>query len=142
MTQPVSAPSYYHSAVRTFALTTLVLVWCSLSQSICQGTTVGSITMALNIPGVIMMVVFYVLILVTGMWGARKSRKAERMSAGDRTEVVLLGDRRISLVVGIFTMTGMLVGAAQKTIHLSSSSSLYSEEMALYFFFVVAVVFC
>lgn len=88
--------------------------------------------MALNIPGIIMMVVFYVLILVTGMWGARKSQKAERMSVGDRTEVVLLGDRSISLLVGIFTMTGMLVGAAQKTIHLSSSSSLYSEETALF----------
>lgn len=69
--------------------------------------------MALNIPGVVMMVVFYVLILGTGLWGARKSRKAERSSSGDRTAVVLLGDRRIGLLVGIFTMTGMLAGGTQ-----------------------------
>lgn len=70
--------------------------------------------MALNIPGVVMMVVFYVLILGTGLWGARKSRSAERSSSGDRTAVVLLGDRRISLLVGIFTMTGMLAGGTQE----------------------------
>lgn len=77
--------------------------------------TLGSttITMALNIPGVIMMVVFYLLILGTGLWGARKSRSAERSSGGDRTAVVLLGDRRISLLVGIFTMTGMWAGGTR-----------------------------
>lgn len=69
--------------------------------------------MALNIPGVVMMVVFYVLILGTGLWGARKSRSAERSSSGDRTAVVLLGDRSISLLVGIFTMTGMCAGSTQ-----------------------------
>lgn len=62
--------------------------------------------MALNIPGVVAVVLFYILILGTGVWAARKSRRAERKSSGDRTEVVLLGDRNISLVVGIFTMTG------------------------------------
>lgn len=73
----------------------------------CLHAALGSIGMALNIPGVVMMVVFYILILGTGLWGARKSRSAERSSSGDRTAVVLLGDRRISLLVGIFTMTGM-----------------------------------
>lgn len=75
--------------------------------------------MALNIPGVIAVVLFYMLILGTGVWAARKSRKAERKSHGDRTEVVLLGDRNISLLVGIFTMTGMLVCGAQKIFFLS-----------------------
>lgn len=64
--------------------------------------------MALNVPGVIAVVVFYILILGTGIWAARKSRNAERKSHGDQAEVVLLGDRSISLLVGIFTMTGML----------------------------------
>lgn len=63
--------------------------------------------MALNIPGVVAMVLFYLLILGTGLWAARKSRKVERKSHGDRTEVVLLGDRNIGFLVGIFTMTGM-----------------------------------
>lgn len=74
--------------------------------------------MTLNIPGVVMMVVFYVLILGTGLWGARKSRNAERSSSGDRTAVVLLGDRRISLVIGIFTMTGMCAGCTQVYIYI------------------------
>lgn len=65
--------------------------------------------MALNIPGVIAMVLFYILILGTGVWAARKSRKAERQSHGDRTEAVLLGGRNISLLIGIFTMTGKVV---------------------------------
>ncbi|XP_042292822.1 high-affinity choline transporter 1-like isoform X2 [Thunnus maccoyii] len=64
--------------------------------------------MALNIPGVVAVVLFYTLILATGVFAARKSRKAERKSHGNRTEVVLLGDRNINLVVGIFTMTGGL----------------------------------
>ncbi|XP_041789890.1 high-affinity choline transporter 1-like [Chelmon rostratus] len=66
--------------------------------------------MALNIPGVVAVVLFYILILGTGVWAAQKSRKAERKSHGNRTEVVLLGDRNISLLVGIFTMTATWVG--------------------------------
>uniref|UniRef100_A0A672YJ27 Solute carrier family 5 member 7 n=1 Tax=Sphaeramia orbicularis TaxID=375764 RepID=A0A672YJ27_9TELE len=66
--------------------------------------------MALNIPGVVAVLLFYILILGTGVWAAQKSRKAERKSNGDRTEVVLLGERRINLVVGIFTMTATWVG--------------------------------
>ena len=72
--------------------------------------------MALNIPGVVAVVLFYTLILATGVFAARKSRKAERKSHGNRTEVVLLGDRNINLVVGIFTMTGKLFSLAQKLI--------------------------
>lgn len=66
------------------------------------------VSMALNIPGVIAVVVFYILILGTGIWAARKSRNTERKRCGDQAEVVLLGNRSISLLVGIFTMTGML----------------------------------
>lgn len=66
--------------------------------------------MALNIPGVVAVLLFYILILGTGVWAAQKSRKQERKSNGDRTEVVLLGDRSINVVVGIFTMTATWVG--------------------------------
>lgn len=64
--------------------------------------------MALNVPGVIAVVVFYILILATGIWAGHKARKAEKKSHGGQAEVVLLGDRSISLLVGIFTMTGTL----------------------------------
>lgn len=59
--------------------------------------------MALNIAGVVAVMVFYLLILGTGVWAAKK---AERTRTGDKTEVALLGDRNISLLIGIFTMTG------------------------------------
>lgn len=72
--------------------------------------------MAFNIPGVITMALFYMLILGTGLWAARKARRAERKSQGNRTEVVLLGDRNIGLLVGVFTMTGMLVGLCDSVI--------------------------
>lgn len=74
------------------------------------------------------MVVFYLLILVTGIWAAQKSRKAERKSRGDRTEVVLLGDRNISLVVGIFTMTATWVGGG---FILGVAEAVYSPKMGL-----------
>lgn len=67
--------------------------------------------MALNVVGVVAVVMFYILILGTGLWAARKSRKTERKSNGDRTEVVLLGDRNINLLVEIFTMTDKLLCA-------------------------------
>lgn len=84
--------------------------------------------MALNIPGVVAVVLFYILILGTGMWAAQKSRKAERKSQGNRTEVVLLGDRNISLVVGIFTMTATWVGGG---FILGTAEAVYSPKLGL-----------
>ncbi|KAM4595390.1 high-affinity choline transporter 1-like isoform 1-T2 [Fundulus diaphanus] len=84
--------------------------------------------MALNVPGVVAMVLFYILILGTGVWAARKSRRAERKSSGDRTEVVLLGDRNISLVVGIFTMTATWVGGG---FILGVAEAVYTPKMGL-----------
>uniref|UniRef100_A0A4W5K8S6 High-affinity choline transporter 1-like n=1 Tax=Hucho hucho TaxID=62062 RepID=A0A4W5K8S6_9TELE len=66
--------------------------------------------MVLNIPGVVAMAVFYLLVLGTGLWAARKSRAMEKKSTGDKTEIALLGDRNIGLLVGIFTMTATWVG--------------------------------
>ncbi|XP_042340923.1 high-affinity choline transporter 1-like [Plectropomus leopardus] len=84
--------------------------------------------MALNIPGVIAAVLFYILILGTGVWAAQKSKKAERKSHGARTEVVLLGDRNISLLVGIFTMTATWVGGG---FILGIAEAVYSPKMGL-----------
>uniref|UniRef100_A0A3P8Y254 Solute carrier family 5 member 7 n=1 Tax=Esox lucius TaxID=8010 RepID=A0A3P8Y254_ESOLU len=66
--------------------------------------------MVLNIPGVAAMAFFYLLVLGTGLWAARKSRAMEKNSAGDKMEMALLGDRNIGLLVGIFTMTATWVG--------------------------------
>ncbi|TNN37749.1 High affinity choline transporter 1 [Liparis tanakae] len=84
--------------------------------------------MALNVPGVIAVSVFYVIILGTGLWAARKSRKAENNSRGNATEVVLLGDRNINLLVGVFTMTATWVGGG---FILGVAEAVYSPKMGL-----------
>lgn len=83
--------------------------------------------MAFNIPGVIAMALFYMLILGTGLWAARKAKRVERKSQGNRTEVVLLGDRNIGLLVGVFTMTGMWVVPWDAVI----------TDFLFYFFFIL-----
>ncbi|GLD74545.1 high-affinity choline transporter 1-like isoform X2 [Lates japonicus] len=67
--------------------------------------------MAVNIPGVISMAFFYLLVLGTGIWASFKSRREQKKSAANEMEMALLGNRHISWVVGIFTMTGGLVFA-------------------------------
>lgn len=63
--------------------------------------------MDVNIPGVISIVVFYIIILLVGVIAARKTGlKARNL---DRQDVILAG-RNIGLFVGIFTMTATWVG--------------------------------
>lgn len=67
-----------------------------------------AVNMALNVPGLIMVIVFYLLILGTGVFAAWKSKKALK-GTGDRREALLLGNRNIDWLVGILTMTGKLL---------------------------------
>ncbi|XP_047440978.1 high-affinity choline transporter 1-like [Mugil cephalus] len=66
--------------------------------------------MSLNVPGLVVMVIFYLMVLGTGMWASMKSKRLADSSQADRTEVTLLGNRGISVVVGVFTMTATFVG--------------------------------
>ncbi|XP_030604389.1 high-affinity choline transporter 1-like [Archocentrus centrarchus] len=66
--------------------------------------------MAVNIPGVIVMVVFYGLVLGTGIWASCKSKREQKKTAATGMEMALLGNRGINWVVGIFTMTATWVG--------------------------------
>ncbi|XP_068184060.1 high-affinity choline transporter 1-like [Antennarius striatus] len=66
--------------------------------------------MAVNVPGVIVMVVFYLLVLGTGIWASFKSKRKQKKSGATGMEMVLLGNRSINLVVGVFTMTATWVG--------------------------------
>ncbi|XP_049919727.1 high-affinity choline transporter 1-like [Epinephelus moara] len=68
--------------------------------------------MALNIPGMIMMVAFYVLVLGTGIWASMKSKMMEKSTLSSRVEVSFLANRRVSLLLGVFTMTATWVGGA------------------------------
>lgn len=62
--------------------------------------------MAVNIPGVIAIGFFYLLVLGTGIWATYKSKRKQKKCAASGMEMSLLGNRSINLVVGIFTMTG------------------------------------
>ncbi|KAK0138541.1 High affinity choline transporter 1 [Merluccius polli] len=66
--------------------------------------------MALNVPGVVVMVFFYLMVLGTGIWASFKSKKEIKNSSVDPIDMALLGNRGISLVVGMFTMTATWIG--------------------------------
>ena len=59
--------------------------------------------MSLNIGGLAALVVFYLAIMVVGIFAAKK--KGRHGSNGLETSIV--ADRNIGTFVGIFTMTGM-----------------------------------
>lgn len=62
--------------------------------------------MALNVAGLLVMGLFYMLILCTGIWASLRSKKEEKKCTGDGMEITLLAGRNINLLVGIFTLTG------------------------------------
>lgn len=61
------------------------------------------------------MTLFYLLVLGTGIWASMKSKQVQKNSQAGLTEITLLGNRGISLAVGVFTMTGEC-GREEKTI--------------------------
>ncbi|XP_068184111.1 high-affinity choline transporter 1-like [Antennarius striatus] len=66
--------------------------------------------MAVNIPGVTVLVIFYLIVLGTGIWASFKSKRKQKKSSDTAMEMTLLGNRRINLVVGIFTVVASYVG--------------------------------
>ncbi|XP_030002298.1 high affinity choline transporter 1-like isoform X1 [Sphaeramia orbicularis] len=84
--------------------------------------------MGLNIPGLVAMVFFYLLVLGTGIWASMKSKRLQKNSDADRTEITLLGNRGISLAVGIFTMTATFVGGGYI---VGLSEAVYDPTMGL-----------
>lgn len=62
--------------------------------------------MAVDVPGLVAVVVFYIVILIIGVWASWKSKKVEKTCAGSKSEVTIIGDRNINVLVGVFTMTG------------------------------------
>ena len=60
--------------------------------------------MAVNISGLISVIIFYVMILLVGLWAARKKKKTTDEGHLESEDVMLAG-RNIGLLVGSFTMT-------------------------------------
>ncbi|XP_070392008.1 high-affinity choline transporter 1-like isoform X2 [Dermacentor albipictus] len=69
--------------------------------------------MAINIPGLVAIIFFYLIILVVGIWAGRKDDTPRRgmfsKSVGEQSHIMLAG-RNIGLFVGVFTMTATWVG--------------------------------
>lgn len=62
--------------------------------------------MAIHAEGLAAIVVFYLLILVVGIWAAWKNKNSGVEEGTDRSETIMVGGRDIGLFVGGFTMTG------------------------------------
>ncbi|XP_039975323.1 high-affinity choline transporter 1-like isoform X2 [Xiphias gladius] len=84
--------------------------------------------MSLNVPGLVVTVLFYLMVLGTGIWASMKSKRAQRDSQADRTEATLLGNRGIRLVVGVFTMTATFVGGG---FIIGLTEAVYTPTMGL-----------
>ncbi|XP_037615836.1 high affinity choline transporter 1-like [Sebastes umbrosus] len=66
--------------------------------------------MAVNWPELLSIGVFYMIVLGTGIWASRKSKREEKKCTGNRSEVTMVGGRNLNIWVGIFTMTATWVG--------------------------------
>lgn len=65
----------------------------------------------INIPGLVSIIVFYLLILLIGVFAAWKKNKAtaQAQTTEEETNEVILAGRNIGMFVGCFTMTGMRI---------------------------------
>uniref|UniRef100_UPI0037E7C2CE high-affinity choline transporter 1-like n=1 Tax=Semicossyphus pulcher TaxID=241346 RepID=UPI0037E7C2CE len=84
--------------------------------------------MAVNIPGVIVMGFFYLLVLGTGIWASFKSKREQKKGAATTLEMTLLANRRINWPVGIFTMSATCIGGA---FIVGTSEMVYTPSMGL-----------
>ncbi|KAK2905522.1 hypothetical protein QQF64_034091 [Cirrhinus molitorella] len=66
--------------------------------------------MAIHVEGLLAIVIFYVLILIVGIWAAWKNKNSGISEGTDRSESIMVGGRDIGLFVGGFTMTATWVG--------------------------------
>ncbi|KAG7271064.1 hypothetical protein CRUP_037963 [Coryphaenoides rupestris] len=84
--------------------------------------------MVVNIAGVVTLVVFYCIILLTGIWASRKSSREEKKCQGGKSEVAIVGGRNINVLVGVFTMTATWVGGGYI---MGTAEAVYSPELGL-----------
>ncbi|XP_068597763.1 high-affinity choline transporter 1-like [Brachionichthys hirsutus] len=84
--------------------------------------------MAVNVPGVIAIVIFYLMVLGTGIWASFKSRRKQKKCSATGMEMTLLGNRSINLVVGIFTMTATFIGGGTV---VGTVEMMYTPSMGL-----------
>ncbi|CAJ1066828.1 high-affinity choline transporter 1-like [Xyrichtys novacula] len=84
--------------------------------------------MALHVPGLIATIIFYLLVLGIGIWASIKSKRDKERSQASSADMALLGNRKISLVVGIFTTTATWVGG---TFIIGTAETVYDPKLGL-----------
>ncbi|XP_068184028.1 high-affinity choline transporter 1-like [Antennarius striatus] len=84
--------------------------------------------MAVNVPGLLAIAFFYLMVLGTGIWASFKSKRKQRESAATGMDMALVGNRSINCVVGIFTMTATWVGGA---FIVGTAEIMYTPSMGL-----------
>lgn len=78
----------------------------SIQKAVSQSTVSQQLVMLVNIAGLVMMVLFYLMVLGTGVWASLKSRRKQRKCGSTGMEMVLVGNRSIIVMVGALTRTG------------------------------------
>ncbi|KAJ6664937.1 hypothetical protein lerEdw1_005909 [Lerista edwardsae] len=63
--------------------------------------------MAFNAIGLVVLVVFYLITLATGIWASQKSKKEKSKKP---TEIAMVGGRNMNFSIGLFTATATWVG--------------------------------
>ncbi|XP_024137571.1 high affinity choline transporter 1 isoform X1 [Oryzias melastigma] len=84
--------------------------------------------MAVEIPGLVSVIIFYICILAIGVWGSHKSKKVEKTCPGSKSDVSIVGGRNINVLVGIFTMTATWVGGGYI---MGTAEAVYSPNQGL-----------
>ncbi|XP_073518284.1 high affinity choline transporter 1-like isoform X2 [Phyllobates terribilis] len=66
--------------------------------------------MALNVPALLSVLLFYAVTLGIGVWASKKAKKLQ--INGNWMEVAIVGGRKVKMVIGLFTTTATWVGGA------------------------------
>ncbi|XP_069615254.1 high affinity choline transporter 1-like [Ranitomeya imitator] len=66
--------------------------------------------MALNVPALLSVLLFYAATLGIGVWASKKAKRLQKN--GNRMEVAIVGGRKVNMVIGLFTTTATWVGGA------------------------------
>merc|ERR1711988_1685311 len=77
------------------------------ATSILDAKETSDSEMGINIPGLISIIIFYLVVLLIGIWAGWRQRKSSETTD---QETVMLAGRNIGLLVGVMTMGATWVG--------------------------------
>ena len=72
--------------------------------------------MAINLVGISSVGVFYLLVLMVGVYGAWKQKKSSAGHNSEKPEEIMLAKRNLGIFVGVLTMTGFFFPLCKLTL--------------------------